>query len=101
VQIYDSNLYENDLQQVGGFPGYFSFLHQKTGRHDITKILFKVLLNTITQPQMNSELIALGRCSMAECADECKRWPSQQEEESCNSNLMILTLVNISISQSF
>jgi hypothetical protein len=50
------------------FPGYFSFLHQKTGRHDITKILFKVLLNTITQPQMNSELIALGRCSMAECA---------------------------------
>ena len=32
----------SDLQQVGGF------LHQKTDHHDITKILLKVALNTIT-----------------------------------------------------
>ena len=33
----------SDLRQVGGFSGYSGFLHQ-----DITEILLKVVLNTIT-----------------------------------------------------
>ena len=32
------------------FSGFSCFLHYKTDRHDITEILLKVTLNTITQP---------------------------------------------------
>jgi hypothetical protein len=35
----------SDLRQVGGFSGYST---KKTDNHDITEILLKVALNTIT-----------------------------------------------------
>ena len=39
----------SDLQQIGGFLRVLGFLHQKkTDRHDITEILLKVALHTIT-----------------------------------------------------
>ena len=39
----------SDLRQVGGF----NFSTNKTDRHDITEIFFKVALNTINQPSNN------------------------------------------------
>jgi hypothetical protein len=38
----------SDLRQVGGFPRLLRFLLQKKDRHDITEILLKVTLNTIS-----------------------------------------------------
>jgi hypothetical protein len=38
----------SNLRQVGGFYGYPGFPINKTDRHDITEILLKVALNTIT-----------------------------------------------------
>jgi hypothetical protein len=38
-----------DIRQVGGFfSGYTVSSTNKTGRHDMTEILLKVVLNTIT-----------------------------------------------------
>ena len=44
----------SDLRQVGGFLRVLWFFSiNKTDRHDITKILLKVSLNTITLTQIN------------------------------------------------
>jgi hypothetical protein len=42
----------SDLRQVGGLPGPTVSSTNKTDRHDITEILFKVALNTI-KPTIN------------------------------------------------
>ena len=45
----------SDLQQVRWFsPGTPVSFTNKTDRHDITKILLKVVLNTINQPTITS-----------------------------------------------
>ena len=38
----------SDLQHVGGFLRVLRFLNQQNDNHDITEILLKVALNTIT-----------------------------------------------------
>ena len=53
VEVYPIQCYVikfiSDLRQVGGFPRVIRFSSpQKTDRHDITEILSKVVLNTIT-----------------------------------------------------
>jgi hypothetical protein len=46
----------SDLQQVGGFPLSTPVSStNKTDRHDITEILLKVVLNTITNPPSSSK----------------------------------------------
>jgi hypothetical protein len=40
--------YVSDLQQVGGFLQYSGFFNNKTDCHNITEILLKLALSTIT-----------------------------------------------------
>jgi hypothetical protein len=43
------------------FSGYSGFLHQQTDCHDITEILLKVALNTITITITENLIIAHGK----------------------------------------
>jgi hypothetical protein len=62
------NAFVSDLRQVGGSPGNPVSSTNKTARHDITEILLKVALNTITLTlEYVSFLIEKSLCQKCEC----------------------------------